>query len=1100
MSVVVGTLTIDLKANTASFSQSMDKMSQLSAKSANDIKRSLEKIATAGLALATGMAAATAALVETSINTIGSLSRLSQATGTTVEKFSALAYAARISHVEVDDMAKGMEKLAKSAFGAQNGNAGLQRIFGRLGVSVSDSNGHLKDTSDLFTEVAVKFSGMANGAGKTALAMALFGKAGAAMIPMLNELGKNQARLTEEATRFGLVIGGDVAAKAHQFHEVLTQLHAAQIGFGIQLTAAVLPALLKLSERLQDLGKDFDIPKLAQEFGAKLTTAINAVGAAMEFAIKHAHALKVALEALAGLQLAKIAIPLIADLAGGGLAQAGAGIAKLVIGFAGLGKVLPALAEFASFLKTAVWMVGSLAAEEGIASAAGYGLAAAVAAVGGPVTIATAAVAGIILLLYKFRDATFSLGGTTYQLRDIWNATWIVMGNVFTWVGDTFHKVVDFMKGLWNGFMKMLSDNIIVQIFKTAFTAVLEFARKILGALVPQFVIDALNQAKAARLAPAKKPAEVGGPARPELPEPDTEGLGAPKKEKRDIYGDEILKLNELIEAQKAYLKVLDGTPEEIAAVAAAEKAAAIILELDTKLLDEKRPALTSAEKATISYKVALEESLKALNEYGKELVSQQHSADLSIQETRALAAANLEGEDAVRRAIVANAILGLTYNRTAEQLKQMAPELVKLDALLSRKQTSELVESTDKEIFALKQEVAMRRISVNAAGQFVEAQRAAALAVRVFTINQQLATATDVEAIAALQKKRQLIIDLTKAEWSEEDAKAAIALRSPVEQYQEEVNQLNREVAAMKNAQGGNLTYGQSLQVAAKAQDAFNKTTDETVALLLRFGGVREGVDAFFLDMQKSAKSTASIIYEALNSAFDKLAESLTQLVTGGKTSFAKMFEGIGKQMLTSTMKQGMQTGLGALGKSMGINLGGALGGKPDGTKGNPLWVKMAKDAGIDLGGAASDASSDDPGAPGASGGGLFAGILGKAAGFLGPLLKGLLGGGGGGGGLAGLSLAGAFAGGGDMSPDKAYLVGENGPEIRRGNRISSNSASRRMLEGNASNHYYTIDARGTDPVLTEQRTRAAIIAAHNSAVGKAVQVQQEHLKRNPH
>ena len=57
MSIVVGTLTIDLKANTASFSQSMDKMSQLTAKSANDIKRSLEKIGTAAVALATGLAA-----------------------------------------------------------------------------------------------------------------------------------------------------------------------------------------------------------------------------------------------------------------------------------------------------------------------------------------------------------------------------------------------------------------------------------------------------------------------------------------------------------------------------------------------------------------------------------------------------------------------------------------------------------------------------------------------------------------------------------------------------------------------------------------------------------------------------------------------------------------------------------------------------------------------------------------------------------------------------------------------------------------------------------------------------------------------------------
>jgi hypothetical protein len=406
-------------------------------------------------------------------------------------------------------------------------------------------------------------------------------------------------------------------------------------------------------------------------------------------------------------------------------------------------------------------------------------------------------------------------------------------------------------------------------------------------------------------LAPAKKPAEIGAPARPELPAADTEGLGAPKKEKKDLYGEEIQKLVELVQAQKAYLGVLDASPEKIAAVASAEKAAAVILALNTKLLDEKRPALTNAEKATINYLVALEENLKALHEYGKELVGQQHSADLAIQQTRALAAANLEGSDAVRAATVSNAILGLTYNRTAEQLKMMAPELAKLNALLTRKQTTDLVESTDKEIFALQQEVAMRRISVNAAGQFVDAQRQAALAVKLYTINQQLATATDVEAVAALQKKKELIIDLTKAEWSEEDAKASIALRSPVEQYQEEINQLNREVAAMKTAQGGNLTYGQSMQVAAKAQDAFNKTTDETVALLLRFGGVREGVDAFFLDMQKSAKSTASIIYEALNSTFDKLAAT-DALVTGGKTSFAKDVQDIGKQMLDSTIKQG--------------------------------------------------------------------------------------------------------------------------------------------------------------------------------------------------
>jgi len=84
-------------------------------------------------------------------------------------------------------------------------------------------------------------------------------------------------------------------------------------------------------------------------------------------------------------------------------------------------------------------------------------------------------------------------------------------------------------------------------------------SKKILGALVPQFVIDALNQAKAARLAPAKGPAAVSGPARPALPEADTEGLGAPKKEKKDLYGEEVLKLVELVQAQTHALRLPAG-------------------------------------------------------------------------------------------------------------------------------------------------------------------------------------------------------------------------------------------------------------------------------------------------------------------------------------------------------------------------------------------------------------------------------------------------------------------------------------------------------------------------------------------------------------
>ena len=51
----------------------------------------------------------------------------------------------------------------------------------------------------------------------------------------------------------------------------------------------------------------------------------------------------------------------------------------------------------------------------------------------------------------------------------------------------------------------------------------------------------------------------------------------------------------------------------------------------------------------------------------------------------------------------------------------------------------------------------------------------------------------------------------------------------------------------------------------------------------------------------------------------------------------------------------------------------------------------------------------------------------------------------------------------------------------------------------GGGSNNYYTIDARGTDPVLTEMRVRQAIIAAHDSAISTSVQANAEFAKRTP-
>jgi hypothetical protein len=92
-------------------------------------------------------------------------------------------------------------------------------------------------------------------------------------------------------------------------------------------------------------------------------------------------------------------------------------------------------------------------------------------------------------------------------------------------------------------------------------------------------------------------------------------------------------------------------------------------------------------------------------------------------------------------------------------------------------------------------------------------------------------------------------------------------------------------------------------------------------------------------------------------------------------------------------------------------------------------------------------------------------------------------------------------YADGGTVTaPSSAYTMGGTTSTMAAASgQIAGNTAIRRGQGSTGPNIYYTIDARGTDPVQTEQRTRAALIAVHSSAISNSVQVNAERIKRTP-
>ena len=107
--------------------------------------------------------------------------------GTSIEKYSQLSDAIVLMGEEAGKMQQGLTMMSRGMRGALETTGQLQGAMGRFGVSLFEADGHLKSSSDLMLEFSDIIAGMEAGPQKTALAMQVFGRSGAQLIPILDK-------------------------------------------------------------------------------------------------------------------------------------------------------------------------------------------------------------------------------------------------------------------------------------------------------------------------------------------------------------------------------------------------------------------------------------------------------------------------------------------------------------------------------------------------------------------------------------------------------------------------------------------------------------------------------------------------------------------------------------------------------------------------------------------------------------------------------------------------------------------------------------------------------------------------------------------------
>ena len=215
------------------------------------------KLTTVGNALK-GVSAAAAVVVATMTGAAiksgkwaDDLNTMSKQYGISVAELQKYQRASDLVDVSVETMAKSHTKLTKSMSNASDGSKKQAEAFKQLGVNVTNSDGSLRDTNEVFDEVIAALGKMDNATERDALAMKIFGKSAQELNPLIADGGETYKKVADIFEKYGLEpVDQESIDKANQFNDSLNTIKMiGQTTFatvGAKIAEALAPALEKL--------------------------------------------------------------------------------------------------------------------------------------------------------------------------------------------------------------------------------------------------------------------------------------------------------------------------------------------------------------------------------------------------------------------------------------------------------------------------------------------------------------------------------------------------------------------------------------------------------------------------------------------------------------------------------------------------------------------------------------------------------------------------------------------------------------------------------------------------------------------------------------
>jgi hypothetical protein len=205
-----------------------------------------------GQAVMVGMAAEKIyGLAEKTAEYAHNMELASQKTGMSVQSLQGWAFAASFAGGSAETLTTGMRKFSQEIVHAKEGDEKAIGAFQKLGISMKDLSN--LNTEELLMRIADAFKEHADGANKSAEAVALFGRSGLNLIPILNMGSDGVKEMMKTAKDLGVIMSDDDVKAAAKFEQQEKLLTATTDGLKRKIGMELIPVLAGLAEYFQDM-------------------------------------------------------------------------------------------------------------------------------------------------------------------------------------------------------------------------------------------------------------------------------------------------------------------------------------------------------------------------------------------------------------------------------------------------------------------------------------------------------------------------------------------------------------------------------------------------------------------------------------------------------------------------------------------------------------------------------------------------------------------------------------------------------------------------------------------------------------------------------